>query len=232
MRRFARLWNSSIGLKWVMALTGIGLLLFVIGHMLGNLQLFLGQEQLNAYALKLQSLGPLLWMVRIGLGAVFLVHVGAAIRITRLNRAARPVPYAHPQATVVTTYAARTMFWSGLVVAAFLVYHLLHFTIGTILPEAYALEDASGRHDVYSMVVIGFSHLGVALSYIVAQIVLGVHISHGASSLFQTLGARNPGVRGFSDRVGPVLAAIIVVGNISMPLAVLAGFVSLPEGVA
>ena len=221
--------RASVGAKAVMAVTGLFLLLFVLAHMLGNLQLFLGQDALNGYAAKLQSLGGLLWVARAGLLALLVAHVAAAVRLTYQNRRARPVPYAAltPQ---VTSYAARTMVMSGTVILAFAVYHLLHFTFGATHPGHAALHDAQGRHDVYSMVVLGFQQAPVAVGYMLAQALLALHLSHGASSLFQSLGVTHPALRCLKDRAGPALALLIFVGNVSMPLACLLGWVGLPGG--
>lgn len=227
MTRLARTLLSSIGSKMVMAVTGLLLLLFVIGHMLGNLQVFAGPEQLNAYAAKLQSMGPLLWLVRFGLLAIFLLHVAAALKVNAANRAARPETY-HYRATLQTGIAARTMLLGGLLILAFLVYHILHFTLGVTDPENFHLTDAQGHHDVYSMVVLGFRQWPVAVSYIVAQVLLGMHISHGASSAFQTLGVTHPRLIWLKTGLGPFLGTIIVIGNVSIPLACLLGLVPLP----
>lgn len=207
-----------------MAVTGILLLLFVIAHMLGNLQLFAGPDRLNAYAKGLQDLGPLLWAARAGLLAIFVLHVATAVRLTRMNRAARPVPYEvfRPGAT---SYAARTMVMSGMVVAAFVLYHILHFTLGVVQPGHFRHVDALGRHDVHRMVVEGFRSVPVALSYIVAQVLLGMHVAHGGSSLFQSLGATHPRLLRLRTAFGPGLAGLIVLGNVSIPLACLLGWV-------
>jgi succinate dehydrogenase / fumarate reductase cytochrome b subunit len=219
--------RSSIGAKHIMAVTGIGLVLFVLQHMVANLQVFLGPDRLNAYAHGLQSLGGLLWVARAGLLAITVLHVWAALRLVTLNRQARPQRYAvfRPQRT---PFYARVMPQTGLIVLAFIVYHLLHFTTGTIMPGAHALQDAQGRHDVYSMVVLGFQNPLVAVSYMVAMALLCMHLAHGASSIFQTLGASHPKYNGLFQKCGPVLAAVIFVGNVSMPAAVLAGFIKLP----
>lgn len=221
--------RASVGAKAVMAVTGLLLLGFLLAHMLGNLQLFLGPDALNGYAAKLQSLGGLLWVARGGLLLVLLAHVVTAFRLTRQNRRARPTGYAalSPQ---VTSYAARTMVMSGGVILAFVAYHLLHFTLGVTHPEHHGLVDAQGRHDVYRMVVLGFQQAPVALGYVLAQALLALHVSHGASSLFQSLGATHPILRRVRDRAGPALALLLFVGNVSMPLACLLGAVSLPGG--
>lgn len=230
----SKAFKTTIGAKTLMALTGLALLGFVLVHMLGNLQIFLGRDALNGYAAQLQSLGGLLWVARGGLLAVLVVHVAMAIRLTRANRMARPVAYAsaRPQ---VTSYAARTMLMSGLIVLAFAAYHLLHFTLGVTHPGHHALKatlDGQQVHDVYSMVVLGFRELPVALGYLVAQALLALHLSHGASSLFQSLGVTHPSLKAVQAKAGPALALLIFAGNASIVLACWLGWVKLPEGIA
>ncbi len=224
MSGLVRVFRSSVGAKALMALTGLGLLGFVVAHMLGNLQIFAGPEKLNAYAATLQHMGPGLWVARAGLLALLLVHVGTAHHLVRANRAARPVPYAGKK-DIATTFAARTMWMTGIVVLAFVAYHLAHFTLHVMNPEFSQWQDAAQRHDVYRMVVEGFRVWWVSAIYCVAQFLLGVHISHGASSAFQTLGVRHPRLAFLKHGFGPLVAIVIVLGNLSIPLAVLAGLV-------
>jgi succinate dehydrogenase / fumarate reductase, cytochrome b subunit len=221
--------KSTVGAKVLMALTGLALLGFVLVHMLGNLQVFLGPDAVNGYAAGLKGLGGLLWVARGGLLVVLLAHVATAARLARLNRAARPVRYLSAEAQV-TSYAARTMVMTGLIVLAFVVYHLLHFTLGVTDPASFGLRDAQGRHDVYSMVVLGFRELPVALVYLAAQALLALHISHGASSLFQSLGVTHPALRCLKDKAGPALALLIFAGNAAIVLACLLGWVAPPGG--
>lgn len=224
-RSIAVVATTSVGAKALMAVTGVGLLLFVLGHMVGNLQVFTGAEKLNAYAAFLQGLGPLLWVVRLVLLTFVVLHVWAAFLVTRRNREARPVPY-ETKRNLVTSYAARTMLVSGLIVLAFVVYHLLHFTIGAYDPAGvYGKLDAAGRHDVYRMVIAGFRHVPTTIAYVIAQVILCLHISHGTSSLVQTLGLRFERCRRVADASGPVLAGIVLVGNLSMPLAIATGLI-------
>ena len=215
-----------------MAITGAGLLLFVFFHMLGNLQIFLGQEAINRYAKFLKGMPALLWTARVGLLTIFGLHLGLAIRLKRLNWAARPRRYVieHPNET---TWASRTMLSSGLVILAFLVYHLLHFTLGVTDPANHQLVDSAGRVDVYSMVVLGFRNRYVAAAYIIAMLFLGLHLSHASSSMLQTLGATNDSFRTLVQGVGLALSLVIMLGNISIPVAVLLGLIGLPgEGAA
>ena len=191
MNRFRKTFTSSVGTKWVMALTGFGLLGFVCAHLAGNLLVFKGPDAINAYAKGLKDLGPGLWVLRLGLLGMFAVHVASAARLVALNNRARPVAYANT-APQETTYAARTMWMSGLIVLAFVLFHLAHLTLGLTHADHYALHDAEGRHDVYSMVVLGFQQWPVVAAYVVAQLLLGLHISHGASSAFHTLGVTHP----------------------------------------
>jgi succinate dehydrogenase / fumarate reductase cytochrome b subunit len=217
--------KSSIGAKALMAITGIILVLFVIGHMVGNLQVFLGPDKLNHYAHTLQSLGPVLWIIRLVLLTTLVVHIGSAILVVRMSVAARPVDY-QQRKDLATGFAARTMFVSGIVVALFLLYHILHFTTGHIdLAGSCGQLLPDGGHDVYAMVVQGFQHPLTAIIYCVATVILCLHISHGVGSLMQTLGFRNDANAARIDRIGPVIAGILLVGNLSMPLAALAGLI-------
>ncbi|MDP6962919.1 MAG: succinate dehydrogenase cytochrome b subunit [Planctomycetota bacterium] len=217
--------KSSIGEKTLMAVTGVFLLLFVIGHMLGNLQIFVGKEYLNAYAAQLQSLGPLLWAIRLFLLATMGAHVWAAARVVKRSVAARPVKYAM-QKDVATNFAAKTMMVSGGLILVFVVYHVLHFTSGNIDPIGAIANARSGAEvDVYQMVIDSFQHLPTTLIYSLSMIVLCLHISHGASSLVQTLGLRRS-PKGCFSLIGPALAGFLLVGNLSIPLCIYFGFLS------
>jgi len=214
--------KSSIGAKVVMALSGLVIVGFVLGHMLGNLQIFLGPDALNSYAANLHALPLLLWGTRIVVGLAVLLHIASGLRLVLMNQAARPEKYAK-KSYVRASFASRTMRLSALVLLAFIVYHLLHFTLGVTNPADKAHVDALGRPDVYKMVILGFSNPVIAITYVIAMLLLGLHLSHGASSMFQSLGLHHPKYNGFIDKIGPALAGIIVVGNCSMPLAVLFG---------
>jgi succinate dehydrogenase / fumarate reductase cytochrome b subunit len=212
---------TSIGAKSVMAGTGIALMLFLVGHMIGNLQIFLGADQLNSYAAKLQGLGSALWVIRLGLLAILLAHLGSAIRVWRQNQDARPVPYQFP-GNVQTSFAGRTMMMSGGIILAFLIYHLLHFTATVTDPH---LAQLRADHDVYGMVIAGFSNKLTSLSYVAAQVLLGLHLSHGAKSLFQTLGFSRPETCSCYDNFARAFALVITLGNLSIPIAVMAGMI-------
>ena len=218
---------TLVSAKLLMAITGAGLIGFVAVHMLGNLQIYLGQEALNAYAKFLKSMPALLWTARIGLLAIFALHLGLAVYLKKQNKSARPHQYALSD-PVGATLASRTMLSSGLVIFAFLIYHLLHFTLGVTDSGSHKLVDLAGRHDVYSMVVMSFGNIYISASYIIAMLFLGLHLSHAISSMFQTFGLTNASSRRFIHRVGLVVAAFLMVGNISIPVAVLLGFIGLP----
>lgn len=215
--------HSSLGKKYVMAITGLALFGFVILHMVGNLQIFLGKEVLNAYGAFLKSKPLLLWGARFGLLALVSFHIWAAVRLTQENRAARPVGYA-VQKPVAATYASRTMLMSGLIVASFIVYHLLHFTAGGVDPQLLQFRDEAGRHDVYKMVVAGFSNVKISIFYIVGMALLCMHLSHGVSALFQSLGLKTKVLTGSIDGFAKISAIVIFAGNCSIPMAVLLGF--------
>lgn len=227
----SRFYRSTIGMKWVMAVSGLILLGFVVAHLLGNLKMFVGRDSVNEYAVWLRHLPFFgLWLLRgVTLLAVVL-HVATALRLVHLNRAARPDGYRY-RSTIQTTYAARTMPVTGMLVLAYVVYHLLHFTFGATHPEHAHLTDAAGRHDVYSMVVLGFRIPAVAAVYVIANAILAVHLSHGIGSLFQTVGVGNPRYHRLLDRAGPAIAGALFLGYVSIPIAVMLDILKLPEGV-
>ena len=160
MNRMPRLLDSSVGQKVITAATGLGLLGFVVAHLIGNLQMFLGPEAINGYAYKLKSMGPLLWAPRIGLLALIATHVMMTVRLTMRNRKAVAATNTKVSRRASTT-SSRSMIVSGSVILAFVIFHLLHFTMGVIQPAAYAIKDAAGRHDVFTMVVRGFEKFRV-----------------------------------------------------------------------
>jgi succinate dehydrogenase cytochrome b subunit len=227
MSWFSRYIRSSIGAKHIMAITGIALVGFIIVHMLGHLAVFVGQDAYNTYADKLQSLGALKWAARGGLLLAVVIHIAAALRLVVMNRAARPVKYAVYR-PIQTPFYARVMPWTGIIVFAFIVYHLLHFTFGVIFHDYFTLTDPQGRHDVYSMLVLGFKNPVVSVSYIVATALLCFHLAHGVSSMFQSLGIRHPKYDRLIGALGPAFAAVLFVGFVSTPVAVMIGLVQLP----
>src|SRR5262245_6202117 len=188
MSLYLRVYHSSLGKKYLMAITGLALFLFVIVHMAGNLQVFLGPEIMNAYADLLKSKPALLWTARIGLLVIAVIHIVSALQLAAENRAARPEPYA--EGKPIATLASRTILVSGLIIFAFVVYHLMHFTFGVTNPEFMELRDPLGRRDVYAMTLEGFSSRWVSAFYIISMGLLCLHLSHGLSSLFTSLGLR------------------------------------------
>ena len=228
VKSIVRFYQSSIGRKIIVALTGLALVGFVIVHMAGNLLVFAGPDALNAYAKKLADLGPLLWVMRLGLLAAAVLHIVATVHLTIANRAARPQPYG-VDATRAATKASRTMIWSGLTILVFVVYHLMHFTWG-VANDYYNPANSryfrpSGEHNVYNMVVDGFSWVPASLFYLVAMAMLFSHLGHGVASIFQTLGFTTPKSRPVIEGAGKVLAFVLFAGNSLMPLAVMFGFV-------
>lgn len=221
---FGKIARTSIGAKWVMAITGVLFLLWLIGHLVGNLGVFAGSEVFNAYAAFLKANAGLLWTIRIGLIVVVVLHVLAGLRLAQLNRQARPVGYQGYKYREAS-WASRTMPWSGIVILAFVVFHLLHFTIGTIFPASFAVTDEAGRHDVYRMLVEGFSHPWVVILYVVAMVLVGLHLSHGIWSSTQTLGLNGRKWTPFALVAGKWLGILIAAGFIIIPLAVAFGLV-------
>ncbi|MBI3072454.1 MAG: succinate dehydrogenase cytochrome b subunit [Deltaproteobacteria bacterium] len=211
-----RFWGSSIGKKAVMAVTGVILFGFLIGHMIGNLLVFGGPEKLNSYAMSIQNSAVLLWGVRGLLLVSVVLHIIAMIALTRQNRAARPVKYEHPS-TVRATLYAKTMRLSGLLLLAYIIYHLLHFTLGKLHPNFI-------EGDAYHNMIEGFKQVPVSIGYIVAMICVGLHLRHGVWSLFQSVGLNHPRINKFREVFAALFAAILVLGNISMPVAVMAGW--------
>lgn len=219
----------SVGKKILMAVSGLVAVAYLIGHMIGNLQIFLGQDQLNGYAEKLHSLGPLLWVIRGFLIIFFGLHVWKGIQLKVENWSARPVKYAR-NATVQATLASRTMIWTGAVIFAFLIYHILHYTARTVKPEFQGYVDALGRADVYRMVIVGFADPVVSIFYIVAVGLTCFHLSHSFSSMFQSIGWTTPKTFKRLERLGMALSIILFIGFASVPVAVLVKWVSFTPG--
>ncbi len=226
MAWFPDLYRSAVGKKAVMAATGIILFGFVLGHLLGNLKLYLGPEALNSYSRFLRTAGEpvvpanvLLWAVRLVLIAAVVLHVWAAWQLSRASRAARPDAYV-AGTRIHTTYASRTMRWGGVIILLFVIYHLLHLTWGTVHP-------AFVPGDVYHNVVTGFQVWWVSFFYIAAQVALGFHLYHGLWSMFQSLGWNHPRFNLWRNGFAHAFAWLITVGNISFPVAVLSGLVRL-----
>lgn len=245
------IFGSSIGRKFLMAVTGLVLVGFVIGHLVGNLQIFAHPDKINGYAHFLQSMGGALWGVRLVLLACVVIHIWAAIALSLENRAARgPEGYSSTR-WLQAVLASRHMKHSGVVVLAFIIYHLAHFTLGaaqagtfkTALPAYTMANDfnllgfpvvtkGAAVHDVYSMVYLGFTHPVVSLFYIVAVGLLTLHLLHGVDSMFQTFGLRNLRWAGGLRRAVTVLCALYLLGNVAIPGAILTGAVKPAAGTA
>jgi succinate dehydrogenase / fumarate reductase cytochrome b subunit len=277
--------RSSLGRKYFMALTGLVLTGFVLGHMAGNLLIFAGRDALNSYAAALKDKPALLWPARLGLLVVFVLHVYLGLRLAWENQMARPIGYVYER-TLRASWASRHMVLTGLALLVFILYHLAHFTFGAVKgADVWAIEKTEAgtlvvvqkpkvnylklheertnalekfhpdqfldqgqaqaelerrqaqtgpteagpppqkRHDVYTMAIAGFRNPFITIGYLLAMVFLALHLWHGGSSWWQSLGLDHPRYRWFTWRVGPVLAVIVLVGNCSMPLAVLTGLV-------
>ena len=217
-----RLYSSSIGKKWIVGLTGLVLFAFVIGHMLGNLQIFIGQERFNEYAQTLQNLGELLWVVRIFLIATIVVHIIFTILLAIQNRRATPQKYA-VTAYKRSTLASRSMMISGLIVLSFLIFHLLDFTFMKTHPEYRTLVDAKGHHDVYHMVIASFQQPGIVFFYLLGVFLLAMHLSHGAQSFVQSLGLNSKYLSHRLVVTGRTAAWLLFAGYAAIPISVLLG---------
>jgi succinate dehydrogenase / fumarate reductase cytochrome b subunit len=217
MGLLAGFWRSTIGKKIVMAVTGVLLVGFIIGHAMGNLIVFRGPEAFNAYAAFLKGNAGVLWTVRIGLLVAVVLHIIAAYQLTRLQQRARPVGYQHREPQV-STLAARTIRWGGALLLVFVVYHLLHLTTGTVHP-------AFSHVDAYGNVLTGFRVWWVALIYIVATIALGLHLYHGVWSSIRTLGLARPTYQPLKRRAALAIALGVTLAFIAIVSSVATGLV-------
>jgi succinate dehydrogenase / fumarate reductase cytochrome b subunit len=222
MERVLPLADTTVGRKILMAVTGIVYVGFVIAHMLGNLKVYQGAQHFNSYAEGLRTVGApffgygqLLWLARIILIVSIFVHIGLAAQLTMRSRAARPIRYTRYD-SMTFSYASRTMVWGGVAILLFIIYHLLHFTFGTVHPNFIP-------GDAYHNFVSGFQQWPASVAYIAAMIPLGFHLYHGIWSAFQTLGANNPRYNAYRRPFAAVVALIVVLANISFPVAVLTG---------
>ncbi len=200
-----------------MAVSGCILFLFVVGHLIGNLQIYEGPDKLNRYAVFLRSMPALLWGVRIVLLAMVLLHIWSSIQLAARNLNARPVGYRMKKATG-SSYASRTMYWSGPIILTFIIYHLLDFTFGKVNPH---YEPGN----VYGNVVASFQVIPIAAFYIIAMLLLCMHLYHGLWSMFQSLGISHPRYTPVLRKGAAVVATLIAAGNISIPVAVLSGWI-------
>jgi succinate dehydrogenase / fumarate reductase, cytochrome b subunit len=228
MKVITNIFRSSLGKKYIMAVSGFVLFLFVVGHLVGNLQFFLGAESINRYGHFLQTNVELIWPARIFLLLMIGLHIWSAIKLSIENKAARPIPYADWNPTTAS-YASRTMLMSGIIIFAFIIYHLLHYTVqvqyinGT--GQSFAtFEDPQKRHDIFKMMVIGFKNPWVSGFYIIGIGLLCLHLSHGVSSMFQSLGLKNKVYGPCLDKGSRIIAWLIFLGYVSIPISVLLGY--------
>jgi succinate dehydrogenase / fumarate reductase cytochrome b subunit len=227
MKTLKLIFQSSLGKKYIMAISGLLLFLFVLVHMLGNLQIYLGKEFINSYAHFLKSVPELLWPARIGLLVLAILHITTAIQLARQNSAARPVSYDSGK-VYGASFAAQAILFSGLIVLAFIVYHILHFTVGVIQSDALTYTEVfkgESRHDVYKMMIMGFSNPWISMIYLICMGLLCLHLSHGVSSLFQSLGWKKGVYAGAIDTFAKIAALVIFLGNCSIPISIMLGVI-------
>jgi len=227
MSRVLNLYRSSVGKKVLMAATGVIFVVFVLGHMYGNLKAFYGPETFNHYAEFLRDMGAplfmhgqLLWLIRIALILAVLIHVIPAVQLWIAGNRARPVSYVRGLEIEETTIAARTMRWGGLILFVFVVLHLLHLTVGSLHPDFIP-------GDAYNNLVVGFQVWPVSAGYIVAMGVLSLHLYHGVWSGLQTLGLNHPRYNRYRRPLAAIVAVVVFVGFVSVPAAVVAGILTL-----
>ena len=223
-----RVWSSTVGLKIIMAVSGLLLLLFVLQHLVGNLKVFGGQDAFNAYAEFMQSLGLIKWGVRFGLLGLLALHVASAVKLRARNAAARPSRYAVSKPYASTWYG-RTMFVSGVLVLVYLTYHIAHFTVEIVNYQDLTVRGADGllHRDIYTNFVRSLSNPVIGGFYILGNIALAFHLGHGASSMLRTLGWSQGRFRSVLEKVGPALGLAVGAGNVSMPIACMLGIIHL-----
>jgi len=222
------IFKSSLGRKFIMAGTGVILFLFVVGHLLGNLQVFGPPDLINGYAHFLHSEPLLLWMVRLFMLTCVVLHIVSAIQLSIMNKQARPQGYAVPTTNYGSSFYSRHMLLSGMVVLAFIVYHIAHFTalapgingVGDFARLETVLPSGVRSHDAYAMMILGFQVGWVSLFYIIAQGLLFMHLRHGLSGMFQSLGWRNHAWAGTIQRFAQVVSIAILVGYTIIPVSI------------
>lgn len=237
MKAFGDIWRSNLFQKWLMAVSGVLLVLFLLGHLSGNLLVFLGPDHINEYAHGLRTMGHgmVIWVVRLGLLSFFILHISAAITLARRNRQARPEKYSRVESRA-STLASRSMLYSGLLLLTYVMYHLAHFTWGAVHSEFYAQPTydivvggvvTATVPDVYTMVVKSFQQPLIAVLYILSMVMVGLHLNHAIASAFQTLGVTNRRFVPIIRKIGPALSIIIALGFSSVPLAIILEFVKI-----
>jgi succinate dehydrogenase / fumarate reductase cytochrome b subunit len=224
MARPSNHFQSTVGSKIVMALSGLGLVIYAIFHMLGNLQVFEGSHALNGYAAFLRDMPILLWTARAGLLSIVVFHIMLAIQLTFRNRRARPVAYAVREYRQAS-FASRTMAISGIVLLLFIIFHLLHLTADVIDPTSADRLDTEGRRDVYGKIIHAFQNPFIVALYLAGQLGLGLHLNHAVTSSLQTVGLEHAAFNRLFKAAGPTVALFVVLGNAAIILAIFLGIV-------
>ena len=225
MKRVIRILDSTVGQKIVAGATGLALVGFLFVHMAGNLQIFAGADALNGYAELLKSEKLILWGARLALLGLIAAHIAMTVRQRIRNHGSLSGSRYAKTAYQKTTWSSRSMMLTGTLLVVFVIFHLLHFTVGAILPDAYLQSDADGRHDVYAMVVASFRNPLIVVIYVVGMLALATHLKHAISSAWQTLGIVREGSESTLRKWSPILAAIIIVGFLSVPISIALGFI-------
>jgi succinate dehydrogenase / fumarate reductase cytochrome b subunit len=218
-------YKTSLGKKYIMAITGLTMVGFVIVHMLGNLSVFIGSSALNLYAARLQELAPLLWSFRAVMLASVLLHICTGTTLYLGNLKARPIGYAHKK-NIKTSFAAESMICTGFLLGAFIIYHLLHFTLRLTNPDISHFIDYGGHPDVFRMVVLSFQKTGISIAYLIAMSILLLHLYHGIQSFFQSLGLNNGKSLPIIELCGRALAFALLFGFASIPVTILIGILN------
>jgi succinate dehydrogenase / fumarate reductase cytochrome b subunit len=222
MSRLSRITKTSIGKKLFMALSGVAMIAWLIGHLLGNLKVFFGAEEVNAYSEMLHQHPFLLWTARLGILGFFVIHVWSGVTLWLRNRASRPVGY-HHEKTLQASLASRFMLATGILLLTFLVYHLLHFTFHVVNSEHSFVVDSAGRHDVYTMVVQSFRNPLITGAYVLAMAMLGQHLWHGATSAMQTAGLNHSAYNGPVRRGVKAFIVLMTLAFIAIPVSIICG---------
>ena len=231
MNFLMKIWHSSLGKKYIMGISGFVLVFFIVTHLMGNLQLFVGPYWLNTYGQFLHERHEVLWPARIVLLTMVVLHIWSAFKLRAENQAARPVGYAGDAAPFAASYASRTIMMSGLIIAAFVIFHLLHYALAVRLVNLTgidfgSLRDSAGRPDLYLMLLLGFSKWPISVFYIIAVGLLSLHLSHGMRAMFQSVGWKWTfgGVSKLPDRIARWTALVIFILYASIPTAVMCGY--------
>lgn len=225
MQRIFALLNTGIGKKFLMALSGLILFLFLVGHLLGNLLIFQSPEVINQYAHWLQS-NPLLWLIRLAMLSVLFLHIYLGIQLSRANRRARPIGYAFRR-DIQMNPSAKFMLISGIWIALFIGFHIVHLTLGWLHPELFQQLDSKGVPHVYQRLVSSFQSVPLNLFYLFSLVILGVHLSHALKSLFQTLGFHHKNSQQLIHYLMPLVVIALCIGFVAIPISILFDFISL-----